>query len=58
VRELIAAIVDRKSTNPRFCCPGIAQQFSHTFGFATDQDVVRRVLAKHYQPAPLAEALG
>jgi transposase InsO family protein len=48
--ELIAAIVELKSRNPRFGCAYIAQQLSHVFGIEIDKDVVRRVLAKHYPP--------
>jgi putative transposase len=48
--ELIAAIVEMKRRNPRFGCVRIAQQIAHAFGVDIDKDVVRRVLAKHYQP--------
>lgn len=50
--ELIAAIVELKSRNPRFGCVRIAQQISHAFGIELDKDVVRRVLAVHYRPEP------
>jgi len=33
-----------KRLNPRFGCPCIAQQISHTFGLKIDKDVVRRIL--------------
>ena len=49
-RELIAEIVEIKQRNPRFGCPKIAQQISHTFGVDIDKDIVRRVLATHYRP--------
>ena len=39
-----------KRRNPRFGCVRIAQQIAHAFGVDIDKDVVRRVLAKHYQP--------
>jgi transposase InsO family protein len=48
--EIIAAIVELKRRNPRFGCVRIAQQIAHAFGVEIDKDVVRRVLAKHYQP--------
>ena len=48
--ELIAAIIEIKSRNPRFGCVRIAQQISYVFGIEIDKDVVRRVLAKHYRP--------
>jgi len=53
--ELIAAIVELKFRNPRFGCVRIAQQISYAFGVDIDKDVVRRVLAKHYRPAPGAD---
>jgi putative transposase len=49
-QELINAIVEIKTRNPRFGCPRIAQQLSKAFGIEIDKDVVRRVLAKHYRP--------
>jgi putative transposase len=53
--ELIAAIVEMRRRNPKFGCMRIAQQISYVFSVNLDKDVVRRVLAKHYQPAPGAE---
>ncbi len=52
---LIAAIVEMKRRNPMFGYLRIAQQIFHVFSVALDKDVVRRVLAKHYRPAPGAE---
>ena len=49
---LIRAIVEVKSRNPRFGCPRIALIISQTFGVEIDKNVVHRVLAKHYHPAP------
>jgi transposase InsO family protein len=48
---LIHGIVELKSRNPRFGCPRIARIISRTFGIDIDQNVVYRVLAKHYRPA-------
>ena len=48
----IQAIVELKSRNPRFGCPRIARIISQTFGIDIDKNVVYRVLAKHYRPAP------
>ena len=48
--ELIAAIIALKRRNPRFGCVRIAQQIARAFGVKIDEDVVRRVLAKHYRP--------
>jgi putative transposase len=50
--ELIAAIIELKRRNPRFGCVRIAQQIAHVFGASIDKDIVRRVLAQHYQPGP------
>jgi putative transposase len=51
-KGVIEAIVELKSRNPRFGCPQIAHIVSHTFGIDIDKNVVYRVLAKHYRPAP------
>ena len=48
--EVIAAIVEMKTRNPKFGCLRIAQQICHVFGIEIDKDVVRRVLSKHFQP--------
>ncbi len=48
--QLIRIIVKLKRRNPRFGCPRIALIISKTFGIQIDKNVVRRVLAKHYQP--------
>ncbi len=53
--ELIAAIIELKRRNAKFGCARIAQQISHAFGVDIDNDVVRRVLAKRYRPAPDAD---
>jgi putative transposase len=50
--ELVAAILELKRRNPRFGCPRIARQITHAFGIAIDKDIVRRILAQHYHPAP------
>ena len=49
---LVDAIVDMKRRNPRWGCPRIAQQIALAFAVDIDKDVVRRVLATHYRPAP------
>ncbi len=49
---LIRAIVELESRNPRFGCPRIARIISQTFGVDIDKNVVHRVLANHYRPAP------
>ena len=49
---LVLVIVELKQRNACFGCPRIAQQINKTFGANIDKDVVRRVLAKHYRPAP------
>jgi putative transposase len=52
---LIATIVEIKRRNPKFGCMCIAQQVCYVFSVDLDTDVVRRVLAKHYRPAPGTE---
>jgi putative transposase len=49
-KELIDAIVATKRRNPFWGCPRIAQQIAWAFGVPVDKDVIRRVLAAHYQP--------
>ena len=51
-RELIQAIIALKQRNPRFGCRRIAQQINKAFDTDIDKDIVRRVLANHYRPAP------
>jgi hypothetical protein len=51
-QELIQAVIELKRRNPRFGYPRIALIVSKTFGLEIDRNVVRRVLAKHYRPAP------
>jgi len=50
--DLIRVLVEMKQRNAGFGCPRIAQQINKAFGVNIDKDVVRRVLAKHYHPAP------
>ncbi len=47
---LIAIIVEMKRRNPHFGYQRIADQISLVFDIYVDKDVVRRVLARHYQP--------
>ena len=49
---VICVVVEMKQRNPNWGCPRIAQQIGLAFGIATNKDVVRRILASHYQPAP------
>src|SRR6266849_4098967 len=51
-RELIDAVVQMKQRNPTWGCPRIAQQIALAFAIPIDQDVVRRILARHYRPEP------
>ncbi len=48
--ELVAAILAMKTHNPRFGSRRIAEQLAFAFGVDIDKDMVRRVLAKHWQP--------
>ncbi len=50
--ELITAIVEIKARNPSWGCRRIAQQLCLVFELQINQDVVRRVLLKHYRPRP------
>jgi len=50
--EVIEAIVELKRRNPSFGCPRIAFIINRLFGIGVNKDVVRRILEKHYPPAP------
>jgi putative transposase len=51
----VAAVVDMKRRNPSWGCPRIAQQIALAFGIPINKDVVRRILAARYPPAPDSE---
>ena len=51
-QDVIAAVVDMKQRNPTWGCPRIAQQIALAFGIPLNKDVVRRILAARYRPAP------
>src|SRR2546425_3473508 len=53
--DLIRAVVEMKRRNPAWGCPRIAGQINLAFGTAINKDVVRRILAVHYRPAPGAD---
>jgi len=48
--ELVGAVVEMRRRNPTWGCPRIAQQIALAFQIEIDKDVVRRILAHHYQP--------
>src|SRR6516162_10067671 len=50
--DLIRAVVEMKERNPTWGCPQIADQVNLVFGTSINKDVVRRILALHYEPAP------
>ncbi len=50
--KLISAIIEMKRRNPSFGYQRIADQISLVFDIEIGKDVVRRVLTKHYRPAP------
>jgi putative transposase len=50
--DLIRAVVEMKKRNPTCGCPQIADQINLAFGTSIYKDVVRRILALDYQPAP------
>ena len=54
-QELLEAVLQMKQLNPTWGCPRIAQQIALAFGIPIDKDVVRRILAHHYQPDPDAD---
>jgi len=49
-QEVITAVMQMKTRNPRFGCRRIAMQVSLTFGLDLNKDVVYRILAKYYKP--------
>jgi transposase InsO family protein len=49
-KGLMDAIIDAKRRNPTWGCPRIARQIALVFGIPLDKDVVRRILASHYNP--------
>jgi putative transposase len=49
-KGIIAAVVEMKRRNPRLGCRKLAEQIAYTFGIELNKDVVRRILAKHYDP--------
>ena len=51
-QEVMAAALDMKQRNPTWGCPRIAQQIALAFGIPINKDVVRRILAARYRPAP------
>jgi putative transposase len=51
-QEWIHAVVEMKRRNPTWGCPRIAQQIRLAFGVDIDQDMVRRILEKHYRREP------
>src|SRR5215831_15412911 len=53
--DLIRAVVEMKKRNSTWGCPKIADQINLAFGTSINKDVVRRILALHYHPAPNAD---
>lgn len=49
-QELVNLIIEMKKRNPSFGYRRIAMQIANSFDVAVDKDLVRRVLAKYYQP--------
>ena len=50
--DVVAAVLDMKRRNPTWGCPRIAQQIALAFDIPINKDVVRRILAAGYRPAP------
>src|SRR5207245_5787857 len=57
-QEVLAAVLDMKQRNPTWGCPRIAHQIALAFGVRINKDVVRRILADRYRPAPDAAGLS
>ena len=55
--DLICAVVEMKRRNPTRGCPQIAEQINLAFGTSINKDVVRRILALHYEPTPTGGAV-
>ena len=51
-KELIDLIVGIKTKNPRYGCPKIALLASALMGDDIDEQLVRRILRRHYRPLP------
>jgi putative transposase len=49
---VVAAVVDMTRRNPTWGCPRIAQQIALAIDIPINKDVVRRILAAAYRPAP------
>ena len=50
--DIIRAVLEMKRLNPTWGCPRIADQINLAFGICINKDIVRRILAQHYQPVP------
>jgi putative transposase len=57
-QDLIKAVIEMKQRNPRWGCPRIAEHLALAFGVLINKDVVRRILAAHYQPGTMPVRLG
>jgi putative transposase len=51
-QEVVAAVIEMKRRNPSWGCPRIAQQIALAFDLPINKDLVRRILAVRYHPAP------
>ena len=49
---MVRAVVEMKKRNPTWGCPQIADQINLAFGTSINKDVVRRILARQFQPEP------
>jgi len=49
-KELIKLVVETKERNPSYGSPRIALLVGNVFGEPSDDEKVRRILAKHYRP--------
>jgi hypothetical protein len=51
-QDVIVAVIDMRRRDPTCGCPRIAQQIALAFGIPINKDVVQRILAARYRPAP------
>ncbi len=50
--DLIQLVLEIKKRNPSYDCPKIALLVSNRFGIDINKNVIRRILALHYNPQP------
>lgn len=51
-KELIQLVLETKEKNPSYGCPRIAMLVANVLGISLDEETVRRILKKYYNPLP------